>query len=262
MNQRRDTAEAMSDKPPKAKKSILKLKFDEDNTFETDLRQRVNQYFQQRNYQKTGNWRLHLKTAILLACFAILYALLVFAAENIWQGLILVILLGLTTACIGFNISHDAGHKAFSKTPWVNQVMAKTMDLVGGSSYMWYWKHTVIHHRYVNITGYDTDIDLGVLGRLSPHQNRLPYHRWQHFYLWFVYGFLAVQWEFFGDFQKMILGGVGKHRFPRPTTWDLVVFITGKVVFITWALLIPWIFHPWYAVLFIMASASWFWADQ
>ena len=36
-----------------------------------------------------------------------------------------------------------------------------TLDLIGGSSYIWHWKHTIIHHRYVNITGYDTDIDLG-----------------------------------------------------------------------------------------------------
>ncbi|BEQ14182.1 fatty acid desaturase family protein [Desulfoferula mesophila] len=230
------------------------MEFGKDKTFETDLRQRVNQYFQQGDGQsKAGNWRLHLKAAIILTCFAISYVLLVFVAENIWQGLPLVVLLGLFTACIGFNIAHDAGHKAFSKTSWVNDVMAKTMDLVGGSSYMWYWKHVVIHHRYVNITGYDTDIDLGVLGRLSPHQTWHPYYRWQHFYLWFVYGFLAIQWEFVGDFQKMILGGVGKHRFPRPTTGDLVVLIAGKVVFFGWALLIPWIFHPWYVVLFYYA---------
>ncbi|MCB2228262.1 MAG: acyl-CoA desaturase [Desulfarculaceae bacterium] len=232
-------------------RSILKLEFGQDQAFEKDLRQRVDQYFQQGpGRSKKGDWRLHLKTAIILACFAASYLLLVFAAQTLWQGLFLVILLGLSTACIGFNIAHDAGHKAFSQTPWVNRTMAATMDLMGGSSYMWFWKHAVVHHRYVNITGYDTDIDLGVLGRLSPHQKRLPFHRWQHFYLWFVYGFLAIQWEFVGDFQKMIMGGVGKHRFPRPTTQDLVVFIAGKAVFFAWALLIPWIFHPWYAVLF------------
>ena len=67
--------------------------------------------------------------------------------------------------------------------------MATTMDLVGGSSYTWRWKHTVIHHRYVNITGYDTDIEIGRLGRFTPQQRRLWYHRWQHFYLWFFYAF-------------------------------------------------------------------------
>jgi len=230
---------------------ILKLEFGEDKKFETDLRQRVNQYFQRgAGRSKSGDWRLYLKTAVIFALFAASYVLLVFAAQNLWQGLLLVTLLGLSTALIGFNIAHDAGHKSYAKTPWVNQVMAATMDLVGGSSYMWYWKHVVIHHRYVNITGYDTDIELGLLGRLSPHQKRLPFYRWQHIYLWFVYGFLAIQWEFVADFEKIILGRIGGHGFPRPTGRDLAVFIAGKVVFFGWALLIPWIFHPWYAVLF------------
>jgi len=251
MIQGHETAETGPEEPGRNKRTILKLEFGKDKSFETDLRQRVNQYFQQGTGRlKTGDWRLHLKAAILLACFAVSYVLLVFMAETIWQGLFLTVLLGLSTAFIGFNIAHDAGHKSFSKRPWVNRLMAKTMDLVGGSSYMWFWKHTVIHHRYVNVTGYDTDINLGVLGRLSPHKKRLPFHRWQHFYLWFVYGFLAIQWEFVGDFQKMILGGVGRHRFPRPKSWELAVFVAGKVVFFSWALLIPWILHPWYVVLF------------
>ncbi|MCG6881466.1 MAG: acyl-CoA desaturase [Deltaproteobacteria bacterium] len=193
---------------------------------------------------------MYLKTAFILACFATSYVLLVFFAETIWQGLALVILLGFSTVGIGFNIAHDGGHKAYSKTPWINKVAAGAMDLVGGSSYMWFWKHSVIHHRYVNITGYDTDIDLGLLGRLSPHQKRLPYYRWQHLYLWVLYGFLAIKWEFIDDFRNVITGRIGKHRFPRPTAWELVIFIAGKAVFFTWALAVPLFLHPLSAVIF------------
>ena len=46
---------------------------------------------------------------------------------------------------------------------WVNKLMAMTLELIGGSSYLWRWKHVVFHHTYVNITGHDTDIDLGIL---------------------------------------------------------------------------------------------------
>ena len=52
--------------------------------------------------------------------------------------------------------------------------MALTLDLMGGSSYLWDWKHNSIHHTYPNIDGHDDDIDVGFLGRLSPHQKRLP----------------------------------------------------------------------------------------
>jgi linoleoyl-CoA desaturase len=193
---------------------------------------------------------MYLKTVVIFTCFITSYLLLVFAAENIWQALPLTVMLGLSTVGIGFNIAHDGGHRAYSKINWVNKVMVMTMDLVGGSSYIWFWKHSVIHHRYVNITGYDTDIDLGLLGRVSPHKNRLPFYRWQHIYLWLAYGFLAVKWELVDDFMNIISGRIGNHRFPRPRGWDLVILISGKVFFFTWAFIIPLCFHPLSAVLF------------
>ncbi|HME43907.1 MAG TPA: fatty acid desaturase [Syntrophorhabdales bacterium] len=167
------------------KRSILNLEFGEDRGFEIDVRQRVNAYFQQGTGRSpTGSWPMYLKTAIILACFATSYVLLVFVARSVWQGLPLVILLGLSVAGIGFNIAHDGGHRAYAKAIWANKLAAMTVDLIGVSSYVWFWKHAVIHDRYVNITGYDTDCDIGILGRLSPHSKRLLFHRWQHFCLW------------------------------------------------------------------------------
>jgi len=251
MTQNQGTQGSPSGSAQSSQESILALEFGENQAFETDLRQRVNAYFQQgAGRSKSGNWQLYLKTAVILACFVTFYALLVFAARSMWQGLLLAILLGLSTAAIGFNIAHDAGHRAYSKTPWVNKLMAMSMDLVGGSSYIWFWKHVVIHHQFVNITGYDTDIDFGILGRVSPHQKWLPYYHWQHLYLWLIYGFLAVKWELADDFRNVITGRIGKHRFPRPTGWELVIFIIGKIVFFTWALGIPLLFHPLGVVLF------------
>jgi linoleoyl-CoA desaturase len=240
--------------PHKIKHSILKLGFGKDNAFELDLRQRVNDYFGQENGRSTkGALSLYLKTGIILAVFVVSYLLLVFAVSSIWQGLVFAILLGFSVAGIGFNIAHDGGHGAYSQSPRLNKFAAMTMDLVGVSSYIWFWKHSVIHHRYVNITGYDTDIDIGILGRLSPHSPRLLFHRWQHFYLWFLYGFLAAKMEFVDDFKRIMTGRIGKHGFPRPTGLDLVVFVVGKVVFFTWAFYIPLMFHSLGTVLFFYA---------
>ena len=69
--------------------------------------------------------------------------------------------------------------------------MAMSLDLVGGSSYFWHWKHVVFHHTFVNVIGYDTDIDLAGLGRLTPHHRRAWIHRWQHLYVWFLYGVMC-----------------------------------------------------------------------
>jgi len=242
-------------KPPEhsgqTRRSILRLEFGEDRAFEVDVRQRVSAYFQQGiGRSQTGSWQMYLKTVIVLVCFATSYMLLVFVARSVWEGIPLVILLGLSVAGIGFNIAHDGGHKAYAKRAWANKLAAMTMDLIGVSSYVWFWKHAVIHHRYVNITGYDTDCDIGILGRLSPHSKRLPFHRWQHFYFWPLYGVTAAKMQFVDDFKRAIRGRIGGHGFPRPTGWDLVIFVTGKVVFFGWAFLVPLLIHPLGVVVF------------
>jgi linoleoyl-CoA desaturase len=134
--------------------------------------------------------------------------------------------------------------------------MARTLDLIGGSSYLWRWKHVVFHHTHVNVTGHDTDIDLGILARLTPHQTRRAYHRWQHVYLWPLYGLLAIKWQLFDDFRKLITGRISTRRFPRPKGWELVIFAAGKAVFFTLAFAVPLTFHPAGVVLTFYVVAS------
>ena len=192
---------------------------------------------------------MYLKTAILIACLVVLYLLLVFAAHALWQSVPLAVLLGLAAAGIGFNIQHDGGHQAYSNHRSINKLMAMTLDLIGGSSYFWHWKHVVIHHTYVNVTGHDSDINLGILGRLTPHQRRLAFHRWQHLYLWPLYGVVAVKWQLVDDFRRLIAGRIGSHRVRRPRGSDLVLLVAGKATFFAWAFGIPLLFHPVHAVL-------------
>src|SRR5207249_10940549 len=102
-----------------------------------------------------------------------------------------------------------------------------------------YWKHVVIHHTYVNVTGHDSDLNLGIFGRLTPHQPRLAFHRWQHLYLWPLYGLLAIRWQLVDDFRRLIAGRIGSHRIRRPTGADLVLLVAGKAIFFAWAFGIP-----------------------
>jgi linoleoyl-CoA desaturase len=232
------------------------VKFASDAGFQKEVRRRVDEYFRSTGRRQRDCPAMYVKTAVLLACFAACYALLVFVAQAWWQALPLAVLLGLAAAGIGFNVQHDGGHRAYSDRPWVNRLMALTLDLIGGSSYLWHHKHGVIHHTYVNITGHDTDIDLGILGRLTPHQKRLPFHRWQHYYLWPLYGLMAIKWHLFDDFRDLITGRIGEHRVPRPRGWELALFLAGKAVFFSLAFGIPALFHPLGAVLLFYGVAA------
>jgi linoleoyl-CoA desaturase len=232
------------------------LKFAPGNAFQLELRRRVEEYFRVTGRRPRDCWQMYLKTAILLSVFAVSYTLLVFVDQTWWQGLLLAVVLGLTAAGIGFNIQHDGGHQAYSDHPWVNTLMARTLEVIGGSSHLWRWKHGTLHHTYVNITGHDTDIDLGLLARLTPHQRRLPYHRWQHLYLWPLYGLLAIKWQLFDDFWKLISGRISNQAFPGPKGRELAVFIAGKAIFFTMAFGIPLLFHPVGVVLFYYVIAG------
>src|SRR5689334_4523220 len=233
-----------------------RLKFAGNNDFQVEVRRRIDEFFQRTRRRQRDCPQMYLKTAILLAVFALSYWLSVFVAHTWWQALPLAVLLGLTTAAIGFNVQHDGGHHAYSNRAWVNQLMAMTLDVIGGSSYQWHWKHVFFHHTYVNITGQDTDIALGVIGRLTPHQKRYWFHRWQQFYLWPLYGLLAINWHLIGDFRDVTLGRVGEHRVPRPKGWGMVIFAVGKTIFIALAFGIPLLLHPlWVVALFYMVAA-------
>ena len=232
------------------------LKFAGNSDFQSEVRRRVDEFFRSTGRRQRDCPQMYVKTAILLCSLIATYALLVFFSQTWWQALPLAIVLGLVTGAIGFNVQHDGSHHAYSNHEWVNKMMAMTLDMIGGSSHHWHWKHVVFHHTYVNITGHDTDIDLGGLGRLTPHGRRLWFYRWQHYYLWPLYGFMAINWHLVGDFRGVIPGRIGEHRLPRPKGWDLVVFVAGKASFFAAAFGIPLLFHPvWVVALFYAVAA-------
>jgi linoleoyl-CoA desaturase len=199
---------------------------------------------------------MYRKMAIILAWFAVSYLLLVFLADTWWQAVPLAISLGLSMAAIGFNVQHDGGHQASSNHTWVNNLAALSLDLIGGSSYVWHWKHGVLHHTYVNIAGHDDDIDLGFLARLTPHRKRLKIHRFQHWYMWALYGLVAVKWQLFDDFHNVVSGRIGSSRLPRPRGWDLTTFLAGKAVFLALAFVAPLLLHRLWVVCLFYAAVS------
>jgi linoleoyl-CoA desaturase len=228
-----------------------RLIFGRNNAFQREARRRVDEYFRTSGRRQRDCPAMYFKTAMILTVFAGLYALLVFVAATWWQAFPLAILLGLSIASIGFNIEHDGGHQAYSDHEWINRLMAMTLDLVGGSSYVWHWKHSVVHHTYVNITDHDADIDATPFGRLTPHQRRFSFHRWQQFYLWPLYGVNVIKWHLYDDFRDVIVGRVGLTRMPRPKGLEFVGFIGGKLLFLTLAVGLPLLFHSvWIVLLF------------
>jgi len=232
--------------------SRRRLAFSGDKTFQLALRTRVDAHFRESGHPRRGIAAWYRKAATILASFTASYVLLVFYASTWWQAVPLTIALALSVVGIGFNIMHDGGHAAVSRYRAINRLMAHSLDMVGGSSYLWHWKHGVLHHNYANITGHDMDVSLGMLARFTPHQKLHPHQRWQHWYVWVLYGLLVVKWQLYDDFKVLLTGKIGPHRIPRPRGADLAMLVTGKLVFVALTFVVPlllhsfWVFAPYY----------------
>ena len=218
---------------------LPKLKFASGDKFLKELKTRVDAYFERTGLRRRDCPSMYAKTAVMMAWFFGAYALMLTFHHYWWVVVPMAVLEGVSVACIGFNVQHDGGHKAYSDRPWVNRLMAKSLDLMGASSYVWDYKHNSFHHTYTNIHDHDDDIDVGILGRMSPNQPRLPFHRFQAVYMWFLYGLLAVKWQLFDDYYNIAIGRLGHHRLPRPKGRQLAEFIAGKAVFLSIAFVIP-----------------------
>ena len=57
------------------------------------------------------------------------------------------------------------------------------------------------------------------------------FHRWQHIYLWVLYGFVTIKWQLYDDFRDLINGRFGGRQHPRPQGRDLAIFVGGKMLF-------------------------------
>ena len=233
-------------------------KFERHDEFFVALKNRVDQYFQQTGKSPRDCWQMYVKTCVILCWFFGSYAFLVFGPVSWWTVVPASASLGLAMAAIGFSIQHDGSHRGYSKHSIVNRLAAISLDMLGGSSYYWARKHNVIHHTYPNITGHDDDIELGLLGRLSPHQRHIGIHRLQHFYLWFLYGFISIKWQFYDDFRDLLRGRIGVHSVVRPRGQELAIFVVGKLFFLVMGVAVPVMLHSWWEVLAVYMGVSFF----
>ena len=224
--------------------------------FYAELKARVGQYLADPRRVRRAQARMYLKSGAILIWFAASWALLMFAASTWWQAGLLAVSVGLALAGLAFNITHDANHGAYSPSRRVNRAMCFSMDFMGASSYVWRTKHNVVHHTYTNIAGADADIDSMPFARLAPEQPLRPLHRFQHLYLWLLYGLFAIKWHTGGDFGYLREGRVAETPLRWPRGGQLAGFWAGKAVFVSWAVVIPALFHPIWAVAVAFGIAS------
>lgn len=213
--------------------------------FYATVKNRVQQYFKEKGITEYGDWRMFLKSFILLGTYFGAYLLLFTGLLNIWGMLGVAVLLGICTAGLGFSVAHDAIHGSYSKSDFLNYSLGLVMNLIGGNRYVWSITHNIIHHTYTNIHEFDEDIEIApAFVRLSKHQKYNPLHRVQQYSAFMLYGFASLFWVMAKDFKKMFQKDIGPYIDKKHPTQEFILLFVTKAVYYTYTIVLPLIFLP------------------
>ena len=207
--------------------------------FVRELKSGVASHFETTGRSSKADWTMWLKTGILLLLVFGPYAAMLTNRFTPWEMFGLCLVMGVGVAGIGFGISHDALHGAYSANPKVNRALGMTFDLLGANSYMWKLTHNVIHHTYTNIEGVDEDLDFAPFLRLSPHAKHYWQHRFQHLYAFAAYSVATLFWVFVKDYKYFLKRDLGPYKNKRHPRSEVAILVGSKLVHYGWMIVIP-----------------------
>lgn len=217
----------------------VSFKGNNDRDFVTDLKDEVNRYFENRNLSRHADYRMVLKTVILLTLYFGSYGLIISGAFS-WPAMLgLCIMMGIGMAGIGFSVSHDALHGAYSSNKTVNKLLGYSFDLLGANGYIWKITHNVVHHTYTNIHEHDEDLEVAEFIRLSPHAEYKFIHKAQHYLAFVAYSFATLFWVFIKDYKYFFKDHLGPYENKNHPASEWVTLIITKILYYTYMLVIP-----------------------
>jgi linoleoyl-CoA desaturase len=208
--------------------------------FVEELKARVNAFFETRGISPHANTSMVVKTVVLLTSLVVPYALILTGDYYPLAMLGLAILMGVVIAGIGFAVSHDALHGAYSKHKTVNSLLGLTFDMLGANGYLWRIMHNVVHHTYTNVHGADQDLEAAWFLRLSPRAPHRWIHRFQHWYALAPYSLAMLNWVFLKDYKFFFFQReIGPYRAKRHPVGQWLLLFGGKLFFYGWAIILP-----------------------
>jgi linoleoyl-CoA desaturase len=241
---------------------LKKLTFppDEASSFIAELRERAASHFN--GASEKGGWAVGFRAFVMLGMTFGAYALILTNRFSLLAMLGLAVVMGVGMAGIGFGVAHDALHGSYSRYPLVNKIFGLSLDICGGSSYIWKVGHNLIHHTYTNIVGVDADLDTSAALRQSPHSAYSPQHRYQHLYAIGLYSLATLNWSFLKDYKDLVQNNWGAFKEKTHRRQDIVAVLALKCIHYVWTIVVPllvlkihwWQFLIGYVTMHITAS--------
>ena len=233
----------------------LRIKFNNrrNTEFVSELKSRVNGYFEENKISPYANTAMVIKTIVMYSLYFIPFALILTNLLSTAQVFLMYTIMGFGILGLGCAVQHDANHSAYSKNETINRFLGFSLNLIGGNDYMWKIKHNILHHTYTNIHGKDEDISVVKIMRFSPNAPYSPVHRFQHIFAWLAYSTLTLFWVFYFDFPKLKrYNGFGS---PNPEVKhpvnEVIMLFVSKIVYFAVMIVLPLyiVNQPWWVII-------------
>jgi linoleoyl-CoA desaturase len=228
---------------------MKKLKFstDKGSIFYKELRQKTDQYFQEKGIAKTGNNKMYFKIFLYFGLDILFYCLML-NSESLFAFYAFYLLMGLSVLLTAFNISHDAAHGVAVKSKFWNKLLFQaSFNLQGNNAYVWGKNHNESHHLYTNVEESDIDVLHNPLFRMTETQKLKRFHKYQYLYAPLLYMLYSINWFLFRD--TLLLFNFSsrtiKVKIPLKEALSLIFF---KLLYIGFMIAIPMYLLPFSAL--------------
>lgn len=157
---------------------------------------------------------------------------------------------------------HDCSHTSFGPSEqWWSFFGRLTMDwMCGACLTSWHNQHIIGHHVYTNVVGADPDLPLvleGDIRRVSRLQKWASFYKFQHIYLFVLYGVLGIKFRIQDLTETLYKQTNGPLRVNLPAGEHQKQLISKSVWFV-WRILVPLLYFRIplgeYVVMFIIAE--------
>jgi linoleoyl-CoA desaturase len=217
------------------------FKTEQELGFLSIVNERVNKHFAGKNVSRKTNAFGIFKAILFSSVFIALYCCILLADGNNTLVLVSFPLLGFLQICLVLNLGHEGVHDSFSRNKTINHLCAYTFDLLGSSGYLWKMRHIYSHHAAPMIPESDVDIQQTGMLTFMPMEAPPKAFRFQQFYSPILYCFYTLNAILRRDWTDFFSYKIGSKDI-KHTPGQVVSFIVSKIVYFSYALVLPLIF--------------------
>jgi linoleoyl-CoA desaturase len=219
-----------------------------------ELRRRVAAALRDAGRTPLGDWRIWSDVVVVTAWVFGSYLVLLLVPLSAPLVALVVLSFGVALTASLTHVVHASMHGAVARTRRVNLLVAQLFAPWGVSWHWWTVKHNSGHHGYLNIDGFDPDLDQGALMRWTESQPWHPWHRYQHVYAWALYPFLTLRYVVAADVGFLFTGKFKGRRIEAPSVRRTTLLLLDKLGPLMLLLVPALLLHPTLQVLGIAVA--------